>query len=98
MKRNPSGFTLIATAIVLVVVGLLLGLVLKGQELIDSSKVKNLAQDFKNFPIIVDGYEDKFKALPGDDARLNSHLPSATPCSPVAAGKCDIGDGMIDGK
>ena len=98
MKHNPSGFTLIATGIVLVVVGLLLGLVLKGQELIDSSKVKNLAQDFKNFPIIVDGYEDKFKALPGDDARLNSHLPSATPCSPVAAGKCDIGNGMIDGK
>ena len=43
MKRNQSGFTLIEIAIVLVIIGLLLGGVLKGQELINSSKVKNLA-------------------------------------------------------
>lgn len=98
MKRNPSGFTLIATAITLVVVGLLLGLILKGQEVIDSSRVKNLADDFKNFPSSVYGYEDKFKALPGDDPKLAGHFPEATPCSPVAAGKCAVGNGMIDGK
>ncbi|HEY8887886.1 MAG TPA: hypothetical protein VIM35_05320 [Gallionella sp.] len=84
MERNPSGFTLLATAIVLVVVGLLLGLILKGQEVIDSSRVKNLAPDFKNFPLYIYGYEDKFKALPGDDARLASHLANAIPCSPAA--------------
>ena len=47
MKRNQSGFTLIEIAIVLVIIGLLLGGVLKGQELINSAKVKNLAGDFK---------------------------------------------------
>ena len=51
MKRNQSGFTLIEIAIVLVIIGLLLGGVLKGQELINSAKVKNLATDFRNIPV-----------------------------------------------
>ena len=41
--KKQSGFTLIELAIVLVIIGLLLGGVLKGQELINSAKVKNMA-------------------------------------------------------
>ena len=67
MKRKQSGFTLIEIAIVLVIIGLLLGGVLKGQELINSAKVKNLATDFRNIPVYIYGYQDKFRALPGDD-------------------------------
>ena len=47
MKRNQSGFTLIEIAIVLVIIGLLLGGVLKGQELINSAKVKNLVKAYQ---------------------------------------------------
>jgi prepilin-type N-terminal cleavage/methylation domain-containing protein len=97
MKRNQSGFTLIEIAIVLVIIGLLLGGVLKGQELINSAKVKNLATDFKNVPIFVYGYQDKFRALPGDDANAASHVTNATSCTPNAANKCDRGNGLIDG-
>ena len=43
--KKQSGFTLIELAIVLVIIGLLLGGVLKGQELINSAKVKNMATD-----------------------------------------------------
>ncbi|MCX7173912.1 MAG: prepilin-type N-terminal cleavage/methylation domain-containing protein, partial [Proteobacteria bacterium] len=50
ISRKQSGFTLIEIAIVLVIIGLLLGGVLKGQELINSAKVKNFAQDFKSIP------------------------------------------------
>ena len=96
MKRNQSGFTLIEIAIVLVIIGLLLGGVLKGQELINSAKVKNLASDFKNIPVFIYGYQDKFKALPGDDSSIASHLPTATPCT-VTANKCNPGSGLIDG-
>ena len=53
MKNNQSGFTLVEIAIVLVIIGLLLGGVLKGQELINSAKVKNLANDFRNIPTMV---------------------------------------------
>jgi len=99
MKRNQSGFTLIEIAIVLVIIGLLLGGVLKGQELINSAKVKNLATDFKNIPVFIYGYQDKFKALPGDDATIgtaNTHLTGAIACTP-AANRCAVGNGIIDG-
>ena len=98
MKRNQSGFTLIEIAIVLVIIGLLLGGVLKGQELINSAKVKNLAGDFKNIPVYIYGYQDKFKALPGDDASANTRLPNGNICTPSAAGKCTTSNGQIDGK
>lgn len=98
MKRNQSGFTLIEIAIVLVIIGLLLGGVLKGQELINSAKVKNLATDFKNVPVFIYGYQDKFKALPGDDANTGTHLTGATPCAPAAtASHCVLGNGVIEG-
>lgn|SRR5574340_303167 len=77
MKRNQSGFTLIEIAIVLVIIGLLIGGVLKGQELINSAKVKNFATDFKNIPVFIYGYQDKFKALPGDDNNAVSNLGAA---------------------
>jgi prepilin-type N-terminal cleavage/methylation domain-containing protein len=103
MKRNQSGFTLIEIAIVLVIIGLLLGGVLKGQELINSAKVKNLANDFKNVPVFIYGYQDKFKALPGDDNNLAAHLTGTVtpvPCTgapTVVANTCNVGNGVIDG-
>ncbi len=71
MNKQQSGFTLVEIAIVLVIIGLLLGGVLKGQELINSAKVKNLANDFRTVPIFIYGYQDKFKRLPGDDDALD---------------------------
>ncbi|MFZ2300485.1 MAG: prepilin-type N-terminal cleavage/methylation domain-containing protein [Gallionella sp.] len=99
-KRNQPGFTLIEIAIVLVIIGLLLSGILKGQELINSAKVKNIAADFKNIPVFIYGYQDKFRALPGDDATIgaaNTHVAGASACSPAAAAKCAVGNGVIDG-
>ena len=42
-NRKQAGFTLVEIAIVLVIIGLLLGGILKGQELINSARVRNLA-------------------------------------------------------
>ena len=50
MKTYSAGFTLIEIAIVLVVIGLLLGGVLKGQELINSAKVKKFRQRLSQHP------------------------------------------------
>ncbi|MBU0621065.1 MAG: prepilin-type N-terminal cleavage/methylation domain-containing protein [Gammaproteobacteria bacterium] len=91
MKRNQSGFTLIEIAIVLVIIGLLLGGVLKGQELINSAKVKSLATDFRNIPVYIYGYQDKFRAIPGDDRLAASHVSGATTIDP------GNGNGLIDG-
>lgn len=102
MKRQHSGFTLVEIAIVLVIVGLLLGGVLKGQELIASAKVKSLANDFRNIPTLVYAYQDKYRALAGDDRAATDHLGPAASCARVAActpanPPAGLGNGRIDG-
>lgn len=90
--KKQSGFTLIELAIVLVIIGLLLGGVLKGQELINSAKVKNMVTDFKNTQVYIYGYQDKFRALPGDDANAASHVGSTALQSAT-----NEGNGVISG-
>lgn len=92
IKKN-QGFTLIEIAIVLVIIGLLLGGVLKGQELINSAKVKNLATDFRNIPLYIYGYQDRFKTLPGDDSQAPAHIGAAC-AAPCQGGN---GNGVING-
>lgn len=93
MKKPQTGFTLVEIAIVLLIVGLLLGGVLKGQELIDSAKAKNLAQDLRSIPAMVHAYQDKFRALPGDDAAAVRHLCSGGDTCTVVGN----GNGLING-
>lgn len=66
MKRQ-GGFTLVEVAIVLVILGLLLGGILKGQELIVQAKVKNAIADFSGVSAAYYGYQDRYRAMPGDD-------------------------------
>ena len=98
MKSNQSGFTLIEIAIVLVIIGLLLGGVLKGQELINSARVKNLATDFRNIPVFVYGYQDRYRALPGDQVQpvLDAQfLPIGTAVQSTTV--ATLGNGVING-
>jgi len=81
MKKIQTGFTLIELAIVLVIIGLLLGGVLKGQELINSAKVKNMARDFQNVQVYLYGYQDRFHVLPGDDHNANTHVGGTVPAN-----------------
>lgn len=70
MKHLPtrqSGFTLVEIAIVLVIIGLLLGGVLKGQEMIENSKVKNAINDMNGAAAAYNTYVDRYRRIPGDD-------------------------------
>jgi len=96
MKKQQSGFTLVEIAIVLVIIGLLLGGVLKGQELINSAKVKNFANDFRNIPLFIYGYQDRFKAIPGDDIAVVNHLGAAATLATTPAA-ATVGNGTING-
>ena len=67
MKTKQAGFTLVEIAIVLVIIGLLLGGILKGQEMITQAKIKNVVNDFNGITAAVNSYQDRYRALPGDD-------------------------------
>ena len=78
MKSNQSGFTLIEIAIVLVIIGLLLGGVLKGAEMINQAKIKNVLSDFNGVQAAYYGYQDRFKKIPGDDSGATARWTGTT--------------------
>lgn len=78
MRRHQSGFTLIEIAIVLVIIGLLLGGILKGQELITSARVRNLVSQIDGTKAAFFGFQDRYRALPGDFNLAATQVPNAT--------------------
>lgn len=76
--KQQSGFTLVEIAIVLVIIGLLLGGVLKGQEIITNAKIKNLENDFNGLSAAIYSYQDRYRALPGDDKNAATRFGNGT--------------------
>jgi len=87
MMRKTRGFTLVEIAIVLVIVGLLLGGILKGQEMITQARIKNVIGDFSGIAAAYHGYQDRYRAIPGDD-------PGAARWTGATAGS---GNGVVAG-
>jgi prepilin-type N-terminal cleavage/methylation domain-containing protein len=76
--QRQQGFTLIEIAIVLVIIGLLLGGVLKGQELITSARVRNMISTQDGVKAAYFGFLDRFRALPGDYTLATTNITGAT--------------------
>ena len=89
MKRTQAGFTLVEIAIVLVIIGLLLGGILKGQEMITQAKIKNVMADFSGISAAYHGYQDRYRAIPGDDPNAATRWGA-----PAVAGD---GNGVVGG-
>lgn len=65
--KTQGGFTLIEIAIVLVIIGLLLGGVLQGQQLIENSRIRNATNSLNGLAAGAFSYQDRYGRLPGDD-------------------------------
>ncbi len=88
--NKQNGFTLVEIAIVLVIIGLLLGGVLKGQEMIKNAEIRGVITDIQGMSTAMYAYRDRYSAIPGDDSAAETHLQAATD---VANGD---GNGVID--
>ncbi len=98
-RTREGGFTLVEIAIVLVIIGLLLGGILKGQELITSARVRNLADQGAAVQAAYYGFVDRYRALPGDMSAPNACAAIGTavlrgcPTNPGGDGSGNIDDG-----
>lgn len=90
MKKGSGskGFTLVELAIVMVIIGLLIGAVLKGQAMIEDARNKRVMNDINGISAAYFTYMDRYNAIPGDDSNANSRWAG------IADGN---GDGSIGG-
>jgi prepilin-type N-terminal cleavage/methylation domain-containing protein len=91
MRNQQQGFTLVEIAIVLVIIGLLLGGILKGQEMITQAKIKNVIGDFSGVSAAYHGYQDRYRAIPGDDPNAAARWATAP------AALSGDGNGVVSG-
>jgi len=81
MKQQQKGFTLVELAIVLVIIGIILGAILKGQELIKNAQAKRLLNDLRGLEAVVWTFYDRYARFPGDcdrNGRVDAPVNSTT--------------------
>jgi len=87
--NKQKGFTLIEIAIVLVIIGLLVGGVLQGQELIENSRVKQAVKDMNGTAAAIFAYQDRYGRTPGDDGPAATLTARGATWAAVSAGDAD---------
>ena len=87
-KLTQAGFTLVELAIVLLIVGLLIAGILKGQELIENSRTTATIQQIKSYEAATNTFRDSYGGLPGDLINATARVPGC-----VAGVACANGDG-----
>ncbi|MFA7275801.1 MAG: prepilin-type N-terminal cleavage/methylation domain-containing protein [Pseudobdellovibrionaceae bacterium] len=77
-RQTEKGFTLVELAIVMIIIGLLIGGILKGQELINNARVSSTASQIKAIESGISGFRDKYAGYPGDLTLASTKIPNCT--------------------
>ncbi|PCI56917.1 MAG: hypothetical protein COB36_01195 [Alphaproteobacteria bacterium] len=85
--RDEKGFTLVELAIVMVIIGLLIGGILKGQEMIANAQVTATVAQIKGIDAATSTFRDQYDAFPGDMRNASTRLIDC------ATDPCNDGDG-----
>jgi hypothetical protein len=88
-KNSEAGFSLVELAIVLLVIGLIIGGILKGQELLESARLKSLLTQVNEYRVATSIFLEKYGALPGDYDKAKEYIDDKL--------QNGNGDGKIDG-
>ena len=74
---KSQGFTLVELAIVLMIIGLLIGGILRGQELLGNARVTSTIQQVSSYIGATHTFRDTYNATPGDMIDAKIRLPNA---------------------
>jgi len=95
---RSSGFTLIELSIVLVIIGLIVGGILVGQDLIKAAEVRAQISQIEKYNQAVNTFRAKYNAIPGDMAVGTANQFGFTVGSGCVGGQGQRdGNGLIDG-
>lgn len=75
-STHQRGYSLIELSMVLIIVGLLVAGLMKGNELIIQARLRNIATSFESIGQAILNYQERYRALPGDDAFAQGRWPS----------------------
>lgn len=75
--RHQTGYSLIELSMVLVIIGLLVAGLMKGNELIVQARLRNIAGSFDGLSQAILSYQERYRVLPGDDPSAQSRWPSS---------------------
>ncbi len=73
-RESEKGFTLVELAVVMIIIGVLLGGVLKGQEMITNARVTSTAKDMESFSAAANTFFDQYNVKPGMMTNANARL------------------------
>lgn len=95
--QTQKGFTLVELAIVMTIIGLLIGGILKGQELMENARVTSTVAQVKAYEAAVTTFRDSYSALPGDMPNAERRIPNCTvdSCETDPATQTFIGDSVV---
>lgn len=90
LRTEEKGFTLVELAVVMIIIGLLIGGILKGQELIANAQIASTVSALKGIDAATSTFRDSYRGLPGDLANASDRLPNCP------AADCDgNGNGVL---